>query len=341
AGGVHRVPPAGLGLLRRQLHRALAELAALVVCRELLVVGLRASIAPEEVHVRQHDHRLDLAVLRERHLQQAPRAVDRRRVFVVAGDQRVRRLHGRLRDGGGGDGDDHGGDGDEARGHRPNSSTLTAAASVHDPRRVIAIGVQTWGTDVAALRRYWAAADALGYARVTYGDGLWGWTHDGWTLLAALALETRRCRIGPAVTYAFDAAAHHPSWLAKRAVAIDHLSQGRLDLRFAVGAEAPDVAASWERHGIAYPPAGERLGRAGRARGAVRRSVEVDAALAESAEEAAAAVERFCERRNIARDHPLLDGALVGNADAVLARARAYGEAGATDLMVGFADFPA
>src|SRR5207247_2281289 len=239
AGGVHRVPPAGLGLLRRQLHRALAELAALVVCRELLVVGLRASIAPEEVHVRQHDHRLDLAVLRERHLQQAPRAVDRRRVFVVAGDQRVRRLHGRLRDGGGGDGDDHGGDGDEARGHRPNSSTLTAAASVHDPRRVIAIGVQTWGTDVAALRRYWAAADALGYARVTYGDGLWGWTHDGWTLLAALALETRRCRIGPAVTYAFDAAAHHPSWLAKRAVAIDHLSQGRLDLRFAVGPAAP------------------------------------------------------------------------------------------------------
>src|SRR5207247_1138935 len=68
------------------------------------------------------------------------------------------------------------------------------------------------------------------------------------------------------------------------------------------------------------------LAPAGRARGAVRRSVEVDAALAESAEEAAAAVERFCERRNIARDHPLLDGALVGNADAVLARARAYGE---------------
>jgi alkanesulfonate monooxygenase SsuD/methylene tetrahydromethanopterin reductase-like flavin-dependent oxidoreductase (luciferase family) len=289
---------------------------------------------------------------------------------------------------------------------------------------VIAVGVQTWGTDVAALRRYWTAADALGYARVTYGDGLWDWTHDGWTLLAALALETRAARIGPAVTYAFDAAAHHPSWLAKRAVAIDHLSAGRLDVRFAVGAEAPGVAESWRRHGIPYPGAAARLARleatidamrrlwagesvtapalglagarvgpppvqrpgppvwvaamgpraialtarradgweasflapaafadagarldaalmaAGRPRGAVRRSVEIDAALADSPAEAARAAERFCAARGIGRDHALLASALVGDAGAVLARVRAYAEAGATDLMVGFADFP-
>lgn len=289
---------------------------------------------------------------------------------------------------------------------------------------MIAVSVQTWGTDVAALRRYWAAADALGYARVTYGDGLWDWTHEGWTLLAALALETRRCRIGPAVTYAFDAAAHHPSWLAKRAVAIDHLSAGRLDLRLGVGAEAPGVAASWEAHGIPYPPARARLARleatldavprlwagesvtspalglrdarvapaplqrpgpplwvaamgpraialaarradgweasflapdafakacarleaalaaAGRPRDAVRRSVEVDAALADSAGAAAQAVERFRRARGVARDHPLLDAALVGDADALRARGAAYAAAGATDLMVGFADFP-
>ena len=289
---------------------------------------------------------------------------------------------------------------------------------------MLAIGVQTWGTDVAALRRYWAAADALGYARVTYGDGLWSWTHDGWTLLAALALQTRRCRIGPAVTYAFDAAAHHPSWLAKRAVAIDHLSEGRLDLRLGVGAEASGVATSWEGHGIRYPRAADRLARleatidalrrlwagesvtspllglreariepppvqrpgppvwvaamgrqalalaarcadgweasflapaafaaaasrldaalaaAGRARTAVRRSVEVDAAISDGPVETAAVVGRFAGRRGIARDHPLLDAALVGDADAVIARALAYREAGATDLMVGFADFP-
>jgi len=289
---------------------------------------------------------------------------------------------------------------------------------------VIAVGVQTWGTDVAALQRYWAAADALGFARVTYGDGLWDFTHDGWTLLAALALQTRRCRIGPAVTYAFGPAAHHVSWLAKRAVAIDHLSRGRLDLRLAVGAEAADVADAWRRHGIAYPSAGERLARleavidalrrlwagealtsaalglrdaavapapvqrpgppvwvaamrpralalaarcadgweasflapaafakasarvdatldaAGRSRDALRRSVEVDAALTDDVGDAGTAFERFCARRGIARDHPLLDAALVGDSETVLTRVLAYRDAGATDLMIGFADFP-
>jgi alkanesulfonate monooxygenase SsuD/methylene tetrahydromethanopterin reductase-like flavin-dependent oxidoreductase (luciferase family) len=293
-----------------------------------------------------------------------------------------------------------------------------------DARRVIAVGVQTWGTDVGALERYWAAADALGFARVTYGDGLWDFTHDGWTLLAALALQTRRCRIGPAVTYAFGPAAHHVSWLAKRAVAIDHLSHGRLDVRLAVGAEAPEVAEAWRRHGIAYPPAGERIARleaaidalrrlwagqsvsspalglreavvgpapvqrpgppvwvaamrpralaltarcadgweasfltpaafaeasgrvdaaldaAGRSRDALRRSVELDAALAHGGADIGAALERFCARRGIARDHPLLKGALVGDAESVVRRVLAYRDAGATDLMVGFADFP-
>src|SRR5262245_28494864 len=128
-------------------------------------------------------------------------------------------------------------------------------------RRVIALGVQTWGTDVAALRRYWAAADELGFSRVTYGDGLWSFTHDGWTMLAALAALTRRARIGPAVTYAFDPSSHHPSWLAKRAVAVDHLSGGRLDLRLGIGAEDGATAEAWHSHGIPYPAAAERIAR--------------------------------------------------------------------------------
>lgn len=123
----------------------------------------------------------------------------------------------------------------------------------------MSFGVHTWGTDVAALRHYWRRADELGYARITYGDGLWGWTHDGWTMLGALAELTRRARLGPAVTYCFDPSSHHPSWLAKRAVTVDHLSGGRLDLRLAVGAEDPATAAAWRRHAIPYPDARTRV----------------------------------------------------------------------------------
>jgi alkanesulfonate monooxygenase SsuD/methylene tetrahydromethanopterin reductase-like flavin-dependent oxidoreductase (luciferase family) len=292
---------------------------------------------------------------------------------------------------------------------------------------VIAVGVQTWGSEVAALRRYWTAAEDLGYARVTYGDGLGAWTHDGWSMLAALAVTTRRVRIGPAVTYAFSAAAHHPAWLAKRAVAIDHLSEGRLDLRLAVGAEDGSAAAAWECFGIVYPPVSERLavleesiqivralwqaetpvdstGRFYRLQGAqlqpgpirrggppiwiaamgpralavtarqadgweasyvtpggfgerwtrlqaelraadraperMRRSVELDVLLAGSRTEGDALAEQFCAARGIDRSHPLLDTALHGDADAIAARVGEYAQAGATDLMLGLADFP-
>ena len=291
---------------------------------------------------------------------------------------------------------------------------------------VVAVGVQTWGTDLRALRRYWARADELGYARITYGDGLWSWTHDGWTLLAVLAGETRRARIGPAVTYAFDAAAHHPSWLAKRAVAVDHASDGRLDLRLAVGAGDAATAAEWAAHGVPYPDGAERVRRleeavramralwagetvvmsarafrlagarlgpapvqrpgppvwiaamrpqalalvarvadgweasfvtparlahmssrldellaaAGRPAASLRRSVELDAIVVASPREHDPWLERFRTARGLPAGHAVVDAVLAGEPSAVAARVRAYAAAGATDLMLGFADFP-
>jgi alkanesulfonate monooxygenase SsuD/methylene tetrahydromethanopterin reductase-like flavin-dependent oxidoreductase (luciferase family) len=292
---------------------------------------------------------------------------------------------------------------------------------------MLAVGVQTWGTDVPALERYWRAADDLGYARITYGDGLDAWTHDGWTMLGALAVLTRRARIGPAVTYAFDASSHHPSWLAKRALAVDHLSGGRLDLRLAVGAEDAAAAKGWMAHGIPYPAAAERLalleesiqvvrglwqapggldhaGRryalrgarlgpapvqrpgppiwiaamgpralaltarcadgweasyltpaafakrwqqlstllrsAGRTDETFRRSVELDAIVTAAGDPLGPWLDRFREARAVEHGHPLLDTVLAGGGPALLGRMASYEAAGATDLMLGFADFP-
>ena len=304
---------------------------------------------------------------------------------------------------------------------------MTRPEASGDPPGVIGVGVQTWGTDVVALQRYWRAADDLGYARITYGDGLWGFTHDGFTMLGALASVTRRARLGPAVTYCFDPSSHHPSWLAKRAVTVDHLSGGRLDLRLAVGAADRATAAAWRSHGIPYPDAptrlalvaetieilerlwtGEAVDHAGRfytLRGArlepppvqkpgppiwlaamapaaldvaarrasgweasyltppafgarwgrvrtgleaagrpwwdYRRSVELDVVLGLTASDADAALRRFCAARGIEPTDALLAKALAGTAEAVRARIAEYAAAGVTDLMLGFADFPA
>jgi len=296
-----------------------------------------------------------------------------------------------------------------------------------DALLVLTLGVQTWGTDVAALQHYWAAAEALGYDRVVCGDGLWPWTCDGWTMLGALAAQTRRVRIGPAVTYAVDPSSHHPSWLAKRATTVDHLSNGRLDLRLGIGAEDKATREVWESHGIPYPPRAERVARVGEAvdviralwqdgpvdrRGrfsnlsgalggpppvqrpgppvwiaamseqalamvarqadgweasylppgafaerwqrlrrliaaerrdpeSVRRSIEVDVVLGRSPADAARALGRFCTARGIDSHHVLVATALAGDATAVAEAARAYEAAGVTDLLLGFADFPA
>jgi alkanesulfonate monooxygenase SsuD/methylene tetrahydromethanopterin reductase-like flavin-dependent oxidoreductase (luciferase family) len=291
---------------------------------------------------------------------------------------------------------------------------------------MLGVGVQTWGTEVGALRRYWEAADDLGFTRIAYGDGLGDWTLDGWTTLGALAVLTRRARMGPAVTYAFDAAAHHPSWLAKRAATLDHLSGGRAELRLGIGAEDAGTARSWTGHGIAYPGArvriamveeavtvvralwtGERVDHPGthwrlagatvaprpvqrpgppvwiaamgplalaaaarcadgweasyltpaafaerwalvrdqlEARGrpvaSFRRSVELDVVMAPAAD-IPSARGAFSRARGIGPDHPLLETALIGDTAAIRARIADYAAAGATDLMLGFADFPA
>jgi len=305
--------------------------------------------------------------------------------------------------------------------------TVDCRGRPSDALLVLTLGVQTWGTDLAALQRYWAAAEALGYDRVVYGDGLWPWTYDGWTMLGALAVQTRRVRIGPAVTYAVDRSSHHPSWLAKRATTVDHLSNGRLDLRLGIGAEDDATREVWQSHGIPYPPRVERVARVEEAvdmiralwqsgpvdrRGrfgdlssalggpppvqrpgppvwiaamsvralamvarqadgweasylppgefaerwrrlrsllaaecrdpeSVRRSIEVDVVLGQSLAEAALALGRFCSARGITRHHALVATALVGDATAVQEAARAYEAGGATDLLLGFADFPA
>jgi alkanesulfonate monooxygenase SsuD/methylene tetrahydromethanopterin reductase-like flavin-dependent oxidoreductase (luciferase family) len=95
-------------------------------------------------------------------------------------------------------------------------------------------------------RRQWEWADGAGFATGwTYDHVRWGGMPDGpWhaavPVLAAAAGVTTRLRLGTLVaTPNF----RHPVTLARDAIALDDLSDGRLDLGLGPGSEGPDASA--------------------------------------------------------------------------------------------------
>ncbi len=115
---------------------------------------------------------------------------------------------------------------------------------------------------IAVQREVWKMAEDAGF------DHLWAFDHlcavgagtdptlpifDGWTVLAAMAVDTRRIHIGLNVTGNLY---RHPGLLAKIAVTVDHLSGGRLE--FGIGAAWTE--AEFTMMGLPFPSAARRIG---------------------------------------------------------------------------------
>jgi F420-dependent oxidoreductase-like protein len=113
-----------------------------------------------------------------------------------------------------------------------------------------------WST----LVERWRLFDQLGF------DSAWDCDHfiqpsrptgpyfEAWTLLAALAAVTDRIRIGVLVSCNTF---RHPSLLAKEALTVDHVSNGRLELGIGAGWYEPEHP----MFGIEMPPPGELVTR--------------------------------------------------------------------------------
>jgi probable F420-dependent oxidoreductase len=105
----------------------------------------------------------------------------------------------------------------------------------------------------------WRMADEAGF------DHVWPFDHlialgndptapifDGWTVLGAMAAITRRVRMGLNVTGNLY---RHPGLMAKIAVTVDHLSNGRLEFGIGTGWNEPEFA----QFALPFPSAGDRV----------------------------------------------------------------------------------
>jgi len=111
-----------------------------------------------------------------------------------------------------------------------------------------------WGATVER----WKYLEALNF------DSLWICDHliqpsnpanpyfEASTLLAGLAAETERARIGVLV---WSNTFRHPAVLAKEAITLDHISGGRLEVGIGAGWYEPEH----EKNGIDFLPAGQRV----------------------------------------------------------------------------------
>lgn len=105
----------------------------------------------------------------------------------------------------------------------------------------------------------WRIADQAGF------DHIWGFDHlialgsdpaapifDGWTALGAMAAITRRTRMGLNVTGNLY---RHPGLMAKIAVTVDHISNGRLEFGIGTGWNEPEFT----QFALPFPSAGDRV----------------------------------------------------------------------------------
>ena len=105
----------------------------------------------------------------------------------------------------------------------------------------------------------WRTGDQAGF------DHIWPFDHllalgpnpaapifDGWTVLGTMAAITKRARIGLNVTGNLY---RHPGLMAKIAVTVDHVSNGRLEFGIGTGWNEPEFT----QFGLPFPSAGDRV----------------------------------------------------------------------------------
>ena len=118
--------------------------------------------------------------------------------------------------------------------------------------------LEVWGTDYNKIKDTCILAEKIGYDGFFYGESLADIDLDCWTILSNLSAVTDKIKLGPVITYLFR---QYRSivLLAKQAVTLQEISNGRLEFRTRAGATLQWSLQWWRPYGIEYPNNVERV----------------------------------------------------------------------------------
>jgi alkanesulfonate monooxygenase SsuD/methylene tetrahydromethanopterin reductase-like flavin-dependent oxidoreductase (luciferase family) len=118
--------------------------------------------------------------------------------------------------------------------------------------------LEIWGTEYDKIKQTCTIAEKLGYHGFFYGESLSKIDLDCWTVISSLASRTNRIKLGPVITYLFPQY-RNLALLAKQALTLNEISDGRLEFRTGTGATSKYSLAWWHPYGIDYPEESERV----------------------------------------------------------------------------------
>jgi alkanesulfonate monooxygenase SsuD/methylene tetrahydromethanopterin reductase-like flavin-dependent oxidoreductase (luciferase family) len=118
--------------------------------------------------------------------------------------------------------------------------------------------LEIWGTEYDKIKQTCTIAEKLGYHGFFYGESLSNIDLDCWTVISSLASTTNRIKLGPVITYLFPQY-RNIALLAKQALTLQKISDGRLEFRTGTGSTSKYSLAWWLPYGIEYPEETERV----------------------------------------------------------------------------------
>jgi len=118
--------------------------------------------------------------------------------------------------------------------------------------------LEVWCTDYNKIKDTCILAEKLGYHGFYYGESLADIDLDCWTIISNLSALTNKIKLGPVITYLLPQY-RNIFLLAKQAMTLQEISNGRLEFRTGAGATLQWSSEWWHPYGIDYPNNAQRV----------------------------------------------------------------------------------